>query len=170
MSLKAIEYPDIWVFSEEHAAPPLDYPTSNRVSVFLEFFLLPAFFGRIVLWGGHRKFMYKVFKIDRNTKYRIIDGPLEANELRYFLASKSESGHLSVLFVPQSVDVFRKSIIDEGHYGTPQQIEIGTGGEGDPLIPKYGPDIRFLESSIFSEGERIFCFSHDAQFLYEIIR
>jgi len=173
MVLRANEYPDVWEFSDENPAPPPDYPSENRVTAFLNIFLTPQFFGRIVIWNRGFKYSrkYRIYGIDKGVSHRIIDWLPEAIELKPYLADSCEGGgHLSILFVPKSQQEFLKQIMKRGHYGKPKEISIGSGNDDDPFSHSDEQDVAFLESSLFHTGERIFTFSHDAQFLYEIFR
>lgn len=173
MALIANEYPDVWEFSNECPSPK-NYPTwveaNVRARKFVETFLLPQFFGRVIIWGNSR-FNRKVYDFEKGKEYRIIDWQPEAEKLKYFIGNSCEGGgHFTALFVPLKPDLFLEEVLSEGHYGKPQRVTIGTKDRDDPLDWKHGQDIAFLESDIFRKGHRIFTFSHDAQFLYDIFR
>jgi len=173
MTLRANEYPDVWEFSDECPSPPPDYPTENKVAAFLDIFLTPQFFGRIIVWNRGFKYLanYRAYGMGKNVRYRKIDWLPEAIKLRPHIANSCEgSGHMSVFFVPECLEEFLNRITAHGHYGKPRSIIIGTGTQDDPLYFSGREDVGFLESDLFHNGECIFTFSHDAQYLYEIFR
>ena len=173
MPLKAREYPDVWVFSNDCPSPPKDsgwVEDKVRIRTFIETFFMPQFFGRIVLWR-HPSYAGADYFIDTSTSdYRVINYLPEAEQLRFGIEDLALSGHLSVFFVPLSTESFREKILSYGHYGKPQDIIMGSQDLNDPLDWKHGQDVALLESDTFRSGHRIFAFSHDAEFLYEIFR
>lgn len=173
MPLKAHEYPDVWVFSDDCPSPPKDsgwVEDKVRVGTFIDTFFMPQFFGRIVLWR-YPRYAGADYFIDTSTSdYRMIDYLPEAEHIRFGIKDLALVGHLSVFFVPLSTEIFLAKILSFGHYGKPQDVVLGSGNMNDPLDRKGGQDIAFLESDVFRSGHRIFTFSHDAQFLYEIFR
>ena len=170
MTLRANRYPDAWQFSSETPAPPHDYPGEDRVKVFVDLFSQYCFFGRIIVWEKSSWFTERYLPRRTVEGYCIIDSPDELSIVRCAIESMATTGDMSVLFVPTSTDVFLERIIAGRHYGTPQEIVIGTAAPNDPLDRRRGQSIVFLESEAFRSGEHILAFSHDAEFLYEIFR
>lgn len=168
MALKANEYPDIWQFSEATPSPPSDYPKKKRVNALVDVFLQPQFFGKIVIWEHKNWFVNKKTIGKIKNGFLVMDYLPEAELVRYPIVSCSEAGHLSVLFAPLKSDLFLSKILEYGHYGKPCMIEMGTGKLDDPFRLKHGYDFSFVESEVFRSYEKIFTFSHDAEFLYEI--
>ncbi len=167
--LKANEYPNVWQFSDEQPSPPKDYPTSNRVEKFMETFISYQCFSKIYVWGDTLSDQM-AYKVDEANGYRVIDTVFEANKLSYLLARLSKYEHFSVMYVSQVPDQFLRKILSFGHYGKPDNIGIGSKKRDDPLGKGYSHVLDFLESDVFKDGDRIFTFSADAQFLYEIFR
>ena len=92
----------------------------------------------------------------------------EAELVRHAIESYSLTGHLSVLFAPLESDLFFSKILKTKHYGQACNIEIGTEKPDDPFSFKKGCSFSFLESPVFENYNKIFTFSHDAEYLYEI--
>jgi hypothetical protein len=167
--LQAQQYPDVWTFSNECPCPPENYPKECRVDTLIDSFLMPEFFGRIVIWPTTAD-IRKVFSIAENKGYRVIDNVAEAQQLRRKLKLICEGGHMQVLFVPKSSGDFLKKLLSMGHYGQASEVLLGSGKTDDPLHDRPNYKIKFLESVLFESGESIFAFSHDAEFLYVIER
>jgi len=77
---------------------------------------------------------------------------------------------MSVYFIPESPDKFLDEILAKKYYGKPMPITLGTGKDNDPLGFSNTVDLEFFESEFFKNVKRMFTFSHDAQYLYEIFR
>lgn len=169
MSLKANEYPSVWEFSDENPSPK-NYPTwvdaRVRVRKFVDVFLRPQFFGRIVIWGKKSWFTDRCNFGKIVNGFCVLDDLSQVELIRYPIENSAETGHFSVLFVPLSADIFLEKILESRHYGEFKLVTIETRN----LYWEHGQDITFLESESFRDGERIFTFSHDAQYLYEIFR
>ena len=173
MSLKANEYPDIWRFSKDCPSPPrnVNWVASNiKVKKFINVFLTQTYFGKIIFWRYPSYAGAGYFINDKTSEYYLLNCLTEADRLRYAIEKQAETGHLSVFFVPLSPDDFIKEILCDGHYGKHKEIVIGLHNSDDPLDWEHGQNIAFIESDIFNDGERIFTFSHDAEYLYEIFR
>ncbi len=173
MSLKALEYPDIWQFSDEYPSPkniPTWADAKDRVREFVDWFLRPQFFGKIVIWEHQNWFAYRNVTEKGEGGFCVFDHLPKAELYRGPIESDCETEHLSVLFAPLRPELFLSKILESGHYGKPCTIEIGTGNAGDPLKGEKYRNVSFLESDAFKNYTRVFTFFHDAQFLYEIIR
>jgi hypothetical protein len=173
MSLKAHEYPDIWQFSDEHPSPkniPTWADATDRVREFVDWFLRPQFFGKIVIWENQNWFAHRNITEKGEGGFCVFNHLTKAELFRGPIESYSETGHLSMLFAPLRPELFLSKILETEHYGTPCTIEIGSGNADDPLIGEKYRDAAFLESDAFKNYTRVFTFFHDAQFLYEIIR
>jgi hypothetical protein len=161
----------MWQFSKECPAPPPGtwFPAEIRAAAFFAIFLAPRFFDRIVIWGTHELSNRRAFKIDRKIGYRVITTIEKALAHRRAIEDACVgAGHMSILFVPRNIDEFLQQVNDLYHYAKPTSITIGTGGGTDPLGDDQ--DIAFLESNLFHNGDHIFTFSHDADYLFEIFR
>lgn len=171
MTLWANEYPDIWQFSDEHPSPK-NHPTwadaKVRVREFVDIFLQHQFFGKIVIWEHRNWFENRNITEKKEGGFCVLDYLPKAELVRHPIESYSETGHLSVLFAPLESELFLSKILEHKHYGQPFKIKIGTGKSDDPFSFKKKYDFSFLESAVFRNYKKIFTFSHDAEFLYEI--
>ena len=176
LSIRANEYPNVWEFSDECPSPPKNstwVPANIRVKAFLDIFLLPQFFRKIIIWNRGSEYLgnFKIYGLKKKDKYLLVDWLYEAERLKLYLADSCEgSGHMSVYFVPQSPSEFLSKILAKKHYGKSKSITLGTGKSNDPLGFADMTDLNFLESDLFKNVERMFTFSHDADYLYEIFR
>ncbi len=171
MILKANEYPDIWEFREEQPTPE-KFPTyinpKNKVSEFLNIFLTHRFFKKIIIWGNTR-FNRTVYNMSKKEDFCIIELLSETEKLMpYIEYSCNDGGHMSVLFVPNNPQDFINTILSTKHYGEPMSVRIGSKDKNDPLCYKKGQNVEFFGNDILKNDKVIFCFTHDAQFLYEI--
>ena len=172
MTLFANEYSDIWQFSDE-CPSPMNYPTwadaDVRVHEFVDIFLKPQFFGKIIIWEHKNWFTrHKVGKMENG--FCVLDYLPEAEMVQLSIESYNKTGHLSILFIPLEPKLFLSEILKSKHYKKPCKIEIGTGKSDEPFCCKDGYDFSFIESLVSTNDKRIFTFSHDAEFLYEIFR
>ena len=170
--LNSNRYPDSWVFSDDCPSPkniPTWVDAKVKVKEFVDIFLSQQFFKKLIFWR-YPEYAGASYFIDSESEYRLVDYLFEAEEVRYGIEDLALKGHLSVLFVPLDPDTFVKKVINRGHYGAPRQIIVGDQNDDDPLEWQHGQDITFLESNVFKDGERIFTFLHDAEYLYEIFR
>jgi hypothetical protein len=174
LALKANEYPDCWIFSNDCPSPPKDsgwVSDKKKVRHFVDVFLLPQFFGEIVIWEYYRLVTSRYFTRGTNENYKIIDYLPEAEQFRFAIEGHTVTGHMSVLYIPLSPDIFLKRVLAQKSYGKPREILIGKEVDnGYPFDCRHGQNIDFIMSKVFKEGDRIFAFSHDAEFLYEIFR
>jgi hypothetical protein len=172
MILKAKIYIDSWKPSRVCPAPPLDYPLQHKVDAFLDIFLKPQFFGRIVVWKNQSLRNPSDYRMtSKGTDYIMIDSLEEAVALRHSLRISCDyKGDLSILFVPKQASEFFCQIMKQGHYSEGKLTTIGTDSGEYQLIRSEGQDISFFLSGVFHSGERIFAFSHDAEYLFEIYR
>ena len=175
MTIKANQYPDAWEFSEACPSPPANYLSSHdKVSAFLDVFLTSEFFGRIVVLktqGLGNMSAYRIAK--KGERHIVIESLEEASRplLRLSITSSCTGrGHMNIFFVPKDAEAFLRNVTEVGHYGKAEPVTIGTEDKWDPLDHSRGQDVRFLLSDVFRKGERIFSFSHDADYLYEIFR
>lgn len=137
----------------------------------MDVFLSIEYFKKTVVWGVVPWFDKYLAEKAKRYGFFLFDNLEEAKKYRYFLEDYSSGGgHLNILSVPTNVDSFWKVIKSEGHYGEYCWVEFGGGKPNDPLKGLMNRDVRFLESDVFERGEHIFTFSHDAQYLYEILR
>ena len=168
--LKAIRYPDIWKFSNECPSPK-DIPTwvdaKDKICEFTTAFLTPQFFKKLIFWL-YPEYAGAGYFIEKGSDFHVIDYLYEAEEVRYGIENLSLKGHLCVLFVPINSGAFTERILSTGHYGEPKQVVIGDQSKNDPLDWEHGQSLDLFNSSLFSNCNRIFTFSHDAEFLYEI--
>ena len=140
------------------------------MEVFVNTFLQQSFFAKIVVWEKKSWFTNRCPFGKMVDDFRVLDHLPEVEMVKSPIISESKTGHLSVLFATLEPKLFLSKILEYGHYGKPCKIEIGTGKTDDPFSFKHGCDLSFLESTVFKNYRRIFTFSHDAQFLYEIFR
>ena len=164
-------YENAWVTTNECPAPPDDYPSEDKVVVFLDIFFRPEFFGRIVVWKNsalRNSGDYRMAK--KGERHIVIDSLEEATRLKNsFRLSSDQKGHISVFYMPANNALFLNEILKRGHYAQGEPITIGTD-EGEYRLRSDGQDVSFLLSDVFCKGEHIFTFSHDAEFLFEIFR
>ena len=107
----------------------------------------------------------------KRSQHIVIDSLEEAINLRSSIRLSCDyKGHFSILFVPKHVSDFLCQIMKQGHYGEGKPTTIGTGNGEYQLHPSDGQDIDFLLSDAFHSKEHIFAFSHDAEYLFEILR
>lgn len=134
MTLEANEYPDIWEFSNECPSPK-NIPTwvndDVKVRKFVETFLLPEYFGRIIIWGVSL-FNRKVYNFEKGKNYKVINWQPEAEKLKIYIENSCiGGGHFTALFIPLEPDLFIEKILSEGHYGKPKKVIIGTKDNND---------------------------------------
>jgi hypothetical protein len=151
--------------------PPEEPALSDeRVAAFLGVALTERFFGRILVRKGtdlrnsgqyptgDKEFgVFEIDSLERALTYKL---PL--------LKSCDYDGHVSVLFVPRCPDGLRNSLIESGHAGIAQEV---LPGEYDKIFgPSVWPELeRLLASKRFGPGEVVLAFSHDAEYMYEIV-
>jgi hypothetical protein len=160
MEVKAKEYPDVWEYSDEYPVPSKELgwvPEKEKIKEFVDIFLKDEFFLKIVFWRYQAG------------SYQVIDSLIQARSYREHIEREVLTGHCSVLFLSASPERFALSILKSGHYGIPRTINIGSGGKNDPFDKAQGQDVTFITSKMFSNCEKIFTFSHDAEYLYEIM-
>lgn len=172
MILNARIYETAWVFSKECPAPPDDYPSEDKVAEFLDIFLRPEFFGKIVVWKTSALRNSGDYRIPKRGERHIVITSLgEAASLKNSLRLSSDyKGHISVLYVPVNYYRFVNEILKSGHYGQGKSTTIGTNEGKYQLHDSDGQDLSFFLSDVFCRGEHIFAFSHDAEYLFEILR
>ncbi|MBN1846653.1 MAG: hypothetical protein JW810_13290 [Sedimentisphaerales bacterium] len=170
--IKAVIYENAWVFSEDSPAPPDDYPSQDKVEVFLDIFLTPKHFGRIVVWKNSNLRNSGDYRIPKKGEHHIVIGSLaDAVKLRGPLRLSSDyKGDMSILYVPMNASLFLNEILKCGHHAQGKSTTIGTGEGEFQLHLANGQDVGFLLSDVFNSGEHIFTFTHDAEYLLEIFR
>ena len=172
MTLRANLYENAWRFSKDSPAPPSDYPSEDKVATFLDIFLAPQFFGKIVVWKNaalRNSGDYRMPK--KGARHIVIDALQEAIRLKNSLRLSSDyKGHMSVLYVPVDASRFLDAILKSGHYAQARSTTIGTDDGEYRLHRSDGQDVSFLLSDVFCSGDRIFAFSHDTEYLFEMFR
>ncbi len=131
-------------------------------------FLKSQFFKRIIVWGDCY-LTYNDYQLYNDIKYRVID-EIEVAELLKYQINKSciTDLHFTVLFIPLMPEKFVAEILKDGHYGKPVSLFVGTSDADDMLDWRNGRSSDFFESDLFRKVQRVFGFTHDAEFLYEI--
>ncbi len=154
-----LQYADMWS-PDVTPAPPDGWRRPDlRVEEFMDCFLTPEFFGRLVVWNTRFLRNRRQLGVGRRQEFVALTFP-EAGARRFAIEKACFShGDLSILCLPKNADAFRARILAAGDY---------VDGVSVPLGDKWIPDAERRWLAFFAAGDVIFTFAHDAASLYEM--
>ena len=165
--LLVTEYENIWDPNETSRPPPSWAGGDVRVEEFMDVFLKPEFFGKLVVWNNWELRNRRRLGIARGVEFAEFTLKEAIEKRKAICKSCFSQGGLSVLCMPkrESEAEFRRRIFATGHYA--DGVKSVVTGDDEHLVAGLARIADKLKA-IVGGDQTIFVFSHDADQLYEI--